>query len=159
MDDIAVIVTGARELALKLDALPTRLHDDLYARIGALTDELEGRVLGVVPKRTGRLESEITKFVIDKPDYISGRVRVSAEFAKAAALEYGAHGTANIAAHQMLLTQVFGHALVAPISVLVDAYQRQMNIEARRFLRGPEEAMRGEVEEALRETVDRVVAE
>jgi hypothetical protein len=156
--DFGVIIEGATQVALRFDKFPADLHDALKDAITKDTTVLEGRVREATPARTGRLRSQIDSAVFDDKTKITGAVFVSGDdrndFAKAGALEYGAHGTATVKAHAQTLTQVFGVMLDAPMQVMVEAYTRQTNIVAHRFMRNPFSAMESEIEADLREVVD-----
>lgn len=156
-DDISVIITGDRDVELRFDEFPDRLRDTLRERISGLTDELAARVRGAVPKRTGKLAGEIVDELRETPDEITGIVTLSGEFAKAAALEYGGTGeTFSVRAHDMRLDHLWGRA--ASLVVSVPEHGRSRHDAARRFLRGPLEAMRGEVVASLNEAVQTTAA-
>lgn len=156
-DDIGVFITGARELDLKFDQFPQSAHRNLRQRIDGLTTELYARVEAAIPKRTGRLAGEVSKALRDKPERITGVISISAEFAKAGALEYGAHRTAPVKAHAMRLMHLWGRPAPSPLTVEVPAHARTPNIEAERFMRGSIEGMRAEVEAALRQALDQTI--
>jgi len=94
---------------------------------------------------------------------VRGGVRVAApdsnEHGKAAALEYGAHGSATVAAHAMALDHVFRTRLTNPLSVMVAAYSRHVNIAERRYLRGPIDDMRSAIVAELRAALEEAAAE
>lgn len=152
---IGIIVEGAREVDLRFERFPQGCHDELSAKIKARMPRLASAVRAKTPRKTGKLASEVTSSVRDTKERITGIVTVSGDFAKAGALEYGAHGTAKVGAHEARLDHVFGNQLHDPITVSVRAHTRQMNIPAHRFLRGPFEAERSEIEAELRQAVDR----
>lgn len=154
MTDFGFTVTGDRRVALKFDEFPKALHDRILARIASLTSRLEARVRSAAPTATGKLQSLIVSKVYDNAqDRIRGRVTVSGDFGKAAALEYGARKTAKVKAHEMRLDHVFANRLAAPLTVMVAAHSRQPNIAERKFLRGPIAAMRPEIVQELRQAV------
>jgi hypothetical protein len=153
-DDIGVFVSGDRELEQRFDAFPQFLHGRLHDAIQQKTNELRARIEALVPRRTGKLASEIVESLTDTPDHITGRVSVSAEWAKAGALEYGGTGRRfKVSAHQMRLTHLWGRATAVPMLVEVPQSDRFTLIHAHRFMRGPLEAMRADVEEAMHEAV------
>jgi len=159
MPEIQYLVTGDRQVALKFDRFPQQAHDRLLARIQALTAELEARVLAAEPRRTGRLHSATISKVYDDQEKIGGRVTVRADFAKAAALEYGAHRPTKVAAHEMRLDHVFAERLTAPMTVMVMLHRRMPNIAAYRFLRGPLAQMAPEIQAELQAAVAEAAAE
>jgi hypothetical protein len=162
-DIISVTITGDRALQVKLDELPSRIHDRLVGPITRLTERLEAAVREDAPDRTGKLRSEITSRVYDDPDRITGRVFIAAgddkeAYGKAAALEYGAHGTAQVSAHEARLDHVFSR-LVAPMEVMVRRHSRRLDIAARLFFRGPERALAPEAEAEIRAAIDAAIAD
>jgi hypothetical protein len=145
---IAVEISGDRRAGLRFDEFPRRAHDAILARITGLTAQLEARVLGRVPVATGDLRRMVQSFVDDHGTRIAGKVKVIAgaksDHGKAAALEYGAHGSFEVKAHTRTVTSIFGR-VVAPTEIFIAAYGRAANIEEQRFLRGPLAEMRGEI--------------
>ncbi|HLY04268.1 MAG TPA: hypothetical protein VKR31_00825 [Rhizomicrobium sp.] len=159
-DDIGVIVTGDREIADKFDRWPSRFASVLFERITGLTDELYARIEGAVPRRTGRLAGEIVEKVRETDTSITGSVSVSAEFAKAGALEYGGTGKPfRVRAHEMRLSHLWARATAVPMMVSVPEHSRVLDISARRFMRGPLESMRSEVTDQLQQAVDEAGSE
>lgn len=163
MENINVVITGDRAVQEKFDRFPQAAHKRLHDVIESFTERLVGRVRAAAPKRTGKLESEIRELISDKPERIVGLVYIRGQdrndYAKAGALEYGAHGQAKVSAHEMRLDHVFSHALAGPLMVSVAAYSRQMNIAEHRFMRGSIDAMKGEITRALKEAVGETVDE
>jgi hypothetical protein len=162
MDTIRFDVVGAREVGQRFDEFPQELHDDLKREIEALTAELFAMVESATPQRTGKLRSEEAIKVIDQPERIAGLIYItgtSADFAKAGALEYGAHRSTQVAAHAMRLDHVFGAMLNWPMTVIVSAYSRTPDIEAVAFERGPLAEMEPEILERLNAVVEGRVAE
>lgn len=151
-DEIGVIVTGDRDVSLKFDEFPQDLHDALLSRIGTLTDRLAGAVRSGVHARTGKLRGSISEAVYDdQPRKITGRVFVDEDYAKAGAIEYGAHGRAKVSAHEALLGHAWGKKLSSPVEVMVSAHGRQMNVVAQRFLRGPLASLSGDIASELQD--------
>ena len=134
-----------------------RARAALARHIEALTADLLSRVVGGEPVKTGKLRSETGSSVVERGELIRGTVRVAAQDAaeakKAAALEYGATKPAQVAAHTAQLGHVFARA-VAPFEVVVAAYTRRPNLAARRFLRGPLDAMRSEIVDGLKQALE-----
>lgn len=151
---VSVEVAGTREVGLRFDAFPDALHEALAAEIGRLGEELLALVEAATPSRTGQLRSEERLRAYDEPERIKAEVTVSAEQAKAGALEYGAHRATAVRAHQMRLDHAWARRLAAPIEVLVGAYTRVPDIAERAFERGPLDAMTPEILDRL----DAVVA-
>lgn len=151
---VSVRVTGAREVAANLEAIPARLRKRLKSRIGELTEELKAEVVAAAPMRTGRLRSEITaRLYADHKDRIAGYVSVYApgvpnEYVKAGALEYGRHafpGTRRL---------IRGNNRRAK-----ERISKGNRIGAFRYLRGPLAAMRETALTVIAETVAEVTAE
>lgn len=148
--EIDFIVSGDRDIAARLDRLSDDLRKRLVERIGGLTQQLLARVQAREPTRTGRLRAETRAFVDDGADFVRGRVRVVAtgiryEHGKVGALEYGAHRPVKVRSHERAGHTPFGRA----VEQVVGAYTRKADIMAHRFLRGPVEAMRGDIRAEL----------
>ena len=140
--------------------MPKQLHDRLLARLRIITSTLEGKIKAEEPNRTGKLRSETTSAVYDDwPKKVSGRVFVDGEYAKAGALEYGAHGHAKVGEHAARLDHVWGKKLGSPTVVMVSAHSRQMNIMARKFLRGPLADFGADAIAQLREEVEQTAGQ
>jgi|SRR5579872_4021381 len=152
-DDIGVVITGDRQVALEFDEFPERLRVALRDRISGLTDLLYERIWALAPVKSGRLRSLLRKEVFDDRDKITGRVSVSSEFVKAASVEYGVHAEFEVAGHTTHLDHAWGRAFSG--DVFVKAYTRRVDSAGKRFLRGGITQESGAVAEALRETVDR----
>lgn len=138
---INITVVGDRAIALKFQRIPVAIHDRLLATITRLTEELYSRIEAAEPKLSGRLESRTTERITDRDNLIAGAVRIGGsrgDKLKALALEFGAHGTASVHAYSR------GH------DAAVSAYTRQVNIAEHRFLRGPFDAMAGEIEDEIK---------
>lgn len=158
-DDIGVFVSGDRALAQRFDDFPESLRGRLRDAITEETNQLRSRIEALVPRRTGRLASEIVSGVFDDPDRVTGRVTVSGEYAKAGALEYGGKNKPfKVLSHQMRLDHLWARATATPLIVDVPQYTRSIHTPALRFMRGPLEEMRGEVMEALHAAVTEAVA-
>jgi hypothetical protein len=161
--DVHFDVTGARQVGLRFDAFPDALYDDLKGEIDALSVELLARVQASTPVKTGALRaSERMRLFADK-NRITGYVDIAAgkgsqAFAKAGALEYGAHRATKVSAHSMKLDHAWGYKLAAPMDVLVAAYTRTPDIEEFAFERGPLAEMQPEVIARLEAVVAKATA-
>lgn len=159
MSDFDINVTGDRRIDARFAALPDTVRARLREAMGSIIGELDARVTGSEPVRTGKLRGETRSFVDETKDLIRGRVRIvtkgagAAEGGKAAALEYGAHGLSPVKAHGRTVSNIFGR-MVAPTLIMVDAYSRQLNLPAHNFLRGPLAEMKGDIMERLRAAVE-----
>jgi hypothetical protein len=156
---VKVTITGAREAGARFDRFPLAARDKIIARIHALTDRLYERILSAEPFRTGQLKSEtVAREFDDRTERIAGYVSIYApfytgEYAKAATLEYGTDKPRKIASRGGLLTRLTGSSrrIEARLS-------KPVHIEAMRFLRGPLEDMRAEVETELEAALDEAAA-
>jgi hypothetical protein len=161
--DFGIEIDGDRAVALRFAQFPERARAALQHRLEAISQQLLARVQGAEPARTGRLKGETVPFASSSGDRVRGGVHVAApdsgEHGKGAALEYGAHGSAQVTAHARALDHVFGRRLTSPLAVMVAAYSRHVNIAERRYLRGPLDAMRGEIVAELRAALDEAAAE
>lgn len=163
-DFIHIEVTGDRQVGLRFEEFPDELYQQLKAEIEALATELYARVEAATPSRTGRLRSQERLRIFADPNRITGYVDIagdkgSQDFAKAAALEYGAHGPAKVSAHSMRLDHYWSTQLTQPESVMVEAYTRTTNIMERAFERGPLGGMEAEVVSRLNAVVEAAAAE
>lgn len=159
MDSFKVDITGARRVGLRFEQFPDELYEALREEIEALTIELLERVKAATPDRTGRLRSQERMRLFADKDRITGYVDVagargSQDYAKAGALEYGAHRPTKVDAHNMRLDHYWATKLSAPETVLVSAYTRTPHIEEFSFERGPLAAMAPEITERLNEIVE-----
>jgi hypothetical protein len=147
---IKVTIAGAREAGERFDRFPTEAHERIVARIHGLTDKLYERVLATAPFKTGKLKSEIVKREFsDNPERIAGYVSVYApgdpkEYAKAATLEYGTDKPRKVPSSTGIMMRLTGshRRVLARLS-------KPVHIEAMRFMRGPLDDMRAEVNDEL----------
>jgi hypothetical protein len=164
MDAIHIDVQGERQAGIRFDEFPDALYEDLKTEIDALGIELFAGVEAATPMRSGELRAQERLRVFADPTRITAYVDVagrkgSQDFAKAAALEYGAHRPSKVAAHTMALDHYWALKLTAPERVVVDAYTRTPNIAEHAFERGPLNAMAPEVIARLNAVVDKATAE
>jgi hypothetical protein len=141
-----------KEIARFTD-LPPNLQKALLARLRPVEQAMLARVQAAVPKKTGKLLSEIQGFLDSGPDWVRARVRViidknagasrrgNYDAGKAAALEYGAQSAVQVQAFRRRRGED------------VRSYQRRVNIAVHRFLRGPFSATRPEAEAAIRAAI------
>jgi hypothetical protein len=156
--EIAAEIQTERAVELKFEQFPEQARERLRAAISALVSDLQSRVESAEPSLTGALRSETAPRLEEYPNRITGAVRVTDEFAKAGALEYGAHRTMLVKAHTATLDHIYGK-LVEPLSVMIGAHQRTPNIAEHRYLRGPLHAMEGQIFEALQEAMTEAAAD
>jgi hypothetical protein len=167
MPDFGIEVDGDRLVALRFEQFPERARAALAKRLSGITQQLLARVQSSEPSRTGRLRAETQAFVDSRENAVKGSVKVvtgaaggraGSEHGKAAALEYGAHGSAKVGAHRAGLSHVFGHP-ITPREVSVATYTRRVNIAERRYLRSPLDGMRSQIIEELRQALAEAAAE
>lgn len=165
MDAVKFNVTGPRKVEVTLDGLPDGLYGDLERKIRALTNEAFAREEAKTPSKTGKLRGELQVRVYTDKNRITGNVDLHApkgsqEFAKAGALEYGAHhARGEISAHTMKLDHAWDQRLASPIKVMVAAHARPPNIAEVAFVRGTLAEMQPEIIAGLNEVVEHRVAE
>jgi hypothetical protein len=153
-----------RQVVAHLEALPAKLRTGLKESITRLTDQMLQRVRAAEPYRTGKLRQETQAFVDEHEEgKITGAVRILGAHGRghnvaAAALEYGAHRIVNVQAHREHLNHVFNRATDSQF-VAVRAYQRRANIQAKRFLRDPAQAMRPRIQAELERVISETVKE
>jgi hypothetical protein len=161
MSGAVVVTRGDREISLRFDTFPTRVHGKLEARIREFTDDLEARIRAVTPRKTGLLQSEITEkiYASDTADRVAGYVSVFAgdrqkEYAKAATLEYGSNKPRQLADRGSRIFAMFSRK---------KRFERRLSktphIEAFRYLRDPFDEMKPEIQAGLEEAVAEAAAE
>jgi hypothetical protein len=164
MADFDVVLNGDRAIALRFDRLPILLKDRLQAVMTDLIQRIAAAQRAQAPRgKTGRLAASVGHvFVETGPEFIRARSTVVTDqrggYAKAGALEYGVPGRKRGAR----LIQVTEHLRRNPYGgpgVLVDRYYRMPRIIAQRYLRGPFDAMRDQIEAEIRDAVDQAVSE
>jgi hypothetical protein len=160
MLDLTIDMPDERRLIARLEAFPDELQQRLAGPIERLTQMMLARAQAAEPSRTGLLRADTQSSIRRGRNFIRGQVHVAgdggaAHNIRAAALEYGAHGAARVAAHEMLLGHLWSEEM-SPREVLVEEYTRQVNVSAIHFLHdavaGMQDQLRAEVEEAIRET-------
>jgi hypothetical protein len=140
------------KLLAHFEQLPPLMRENIRKTITVLTTELLARVRAAEPVRTGLLRASTRMYVDSTEEWVRGRVRILATGhasrlgAAFGALEYGAHRRFVVSAYTRR-------------SIAVRAYERTANIQAQRFLRGSLDTMRGEASAAIKETVDKSIAQ
>lgn len=164
MDPIHIEVTGDRQVGLRFEEFPDDLYEGLRRKVEAFSNELFARVVASTPELTGLLRSEERVRLFTDPNRITGYVDIAAvkgsqDFAKAAALEWGAHASTAVKAHPMRLDHHWDQLLAEPETVLVADYNRTPDIAEHAFERGPLAEMQPEIIAGLNEVVEKSVAE
>ena len=165
-DMIHFDVKGIREVGLRFEQFPAELHDQIKAEIDALSKQLFAMVNAATPSKTGRLRSQEWLKLFDDGDSIKGAVYIAgqgsgknSDFAKAGALEYGAHMPFEVAAHAMKLDHAWANQLANPLTVQVKSHPRKPNVPEFAFERGPLAAMQPEIIERLNAVVAKAAAQ
>jgi hypothetical protein len=154
--------SSSNKVAALFDAFPQIARGELEAEIRGIIEELDGLVKAAEPARTGQLRQSTIAYVLVEPNRISGRIKIAGPsgseiFAKAGALEYGAHRPTKVKSHSRVVSSIFGR-LVAPTTEIVQAYTRSVNIAEQDFLRGPLESRQSSILERIQGALDRATA-
>jgi hypothetical protein len=116
------------------------LKSRLEAKFAPLVDAMLASVeANEPPPKTGSLRGATHSFNYNAARGVGGGVAIGPEHGetfniKAASLEYGAHGLANVPGHNMALDH-FYNKQIAPMRVFRAAYTRRANILALHFMR------------------------
>lgn len=163
--DLVVNTASAQQFIARLEELPEELRKRLEGPIRRIAALMTERARAGEPEKTGALRAATQPFVRDgyskrRGNYVRGGVRVAAPAGarfsfKSVALEYGAHGRVQVAAHQMMHSHLWSKQS-EPREITVHAYQRQANITALHFMRDALASVRGEFEAAVAEAVAEV---
>jgi len=154
---VGITTKGERELALRFDTFPERAHQKLQQRIEPLIDALLLRIQEATPYQYGTLRGEeVSRTYADQADRVAGYVSIVGQsqndYAKAATLEYGTDKVRRRLEKGSLASRLGLKRLSMRVS-------KPAHIAAFRYLRGPFEEMRPEIEAALAEAVAEVAAE
>jgi hypothetical protein len=153
---MSALVSGDREVALAYERFPDELRERIRARMQRIVDRLESASRDAAPYKTGKLKSEIRGHVYaDNPQRVAGYVQVDAagggsdEYRKAGALEYGVHKTRSLAG------RLAGHNFTARLrsSRVRDRLNGPIQQRAYRYLRGPLDEMRGDIEAEMTQAI------
>ena len=150
MLNTTITLDGNRIVELRMQRLESRLWDRLGAEVQTLTGELLQHVLAAEPSLSGRLRAQTRMRFRETDQRISGSIRPATsrkDAAKAAALEYGAHGTVAVRSYERAS------------GIVVDTYERHVNIAAQRFLRDPFSEMQPEIKSRLELVSAQLIAE
>ncbi len=156
-DEFGVDIQGVLKATLRFEEFPQAMRAQLLAAIRRLTASLAAKIRARLPRGpTGKLEGSLIQQIFDDPDQVSGRVTFDKDFGKVGALEWGAPGKRakeSVREHSAKLDHAWAQKLARPMTVVVAKHNRSLHLEARRFLRGPLAASRGEIEEVLHQAV------
>ena len=122
-------------------------------------NKLTGQVLGKYThwKATNRLRNSVQAQPVEQTgDAVTGKVATNVEYA--AFWEYGYHGPVAVKAHLRMITQAFGKSIKGgPVQVNVKAHTRQVNVEARSFMRSALADLEPQINQGLREAITKAV--
>ena len=160
-DSFGIDIIGDKRAVLRFERFPDAAHDRLLATLQSLEKRLEQAVLAAEPEKSGELKSLTGGRVYDHGDRIAAvvgvRVTNANQARKAAALEYGSRGTSiTVSAHTAKLAHLWSRA-ISPISVNVPSFNRTPTITAKRFLRGPIQALHATALAEMRAALDAAV--
>lgn len=161
MIELDAVVQGERDVSLRFQRVTPTVKRRLRGAMEEVLPQLAARQRARAPRgQSGKLASQVGHVFIDEgDDYIRGRVTVVADtgwqYGKAGALEYGAPGRRG----RFTVKEHKRRGRGIGMETLVDRYQRTQRLVAQRFIRGPFDAMRGEIEGKLRDAVNVAVAE
>jgi len=141
--DVGVKLIGERRVALRFEKFPDFARANLLAVITDYQARLQEAIAAKIPRgRSGKIAAALEGGVEDNSTKVRGWVSLAGGdrltvLLPAIALEYGSNRAIKVAAREGRgLKTVYGR-YVAPMLVNVSAYDRQTNIAAQRFLRGP----------------------
>lgn len=154
-----VTVVGGDRYIARMDAMPGRIHDQLFAEITDLSLALElhiknDKLLGqVLNQRTGRLRSSIHSAVDDAATTITGRVFSAAPMPYAAIHEFGG----VIPAHTVYPVKAAALRFMMGGSVVfaMKANIPDVNMPERSFMRSALTDMAGQITARLKDAVGR----
>jgi len=160
--DFGIKLDGDQKVVLRFENFPQAVHDRLLETMRGLETRLETAVIAAEPSLSGQLRALTGGRVYDHGDRIAAvvgvRTQTADEAKKAAALEYGSNKSVAVRAHTATLAHLWSRA-IAPIMVQVSASSRLSNIDPRRFLRDPINAMRASAIDEMRQALSAAAAQ
>ncbi len=152
---INAVIEADRAVYARLDTWDKALVEEIYSRIVTLTKELEAAVRANAPvgkdNHSGRLRESIHSEVRRSDDAIAGIV--TSPIAYLAVAEFGLHKSLSVIGHEMKLDHAWSRD-IDPITVTVDPYVRQANVEGTLFMQRALESMGSEIAAELRQVLD-----
>ena len=151
---LTVEIEGEEELSARFSAMPAAIRAALAEKFAALAQRLEDKIRNdkldgqVLNARDGRLRDSIGVKLDEH-----GASLMTSGVKYAAAQEYGFTGEESVAAHTRVIKEAFGRA-IAPKTILIQAFARQMRLPERSYMRSSLEDMQDEIAQALREAVE-----
>lgn len=150
---LSVEIDGDEELVARFAAMPEAIRAALAQKFAALAQKLEDKIKSekldgqALFSRSGRLRDQVSVSLNE-----SGASLFTSGVKYAAAQEYGFSGEESVAAHSRAIRQAFGRA-IAPKTILIEAFSRQMRLPERSYMRSALDDMTDEIAQALREAV------
>jgi phage gpG-like protein len=151
---LSIEIEGEEELVARFAAMPEAIRAALAEKFATLAQKLEDKIKNekldgqVLFARSGKLRDSISANLD-----ANGASLVAAGVKYAAAQEYGFIGGENVAAYSRTIKQAFGRA-IAPKTIVVEAFSREMRLPERSFMRSSLDEMQDEIAQALREAVE-----
>lgn len=157
-DHIGVDIEGVRGAVLRFERFPELARSNLLDRITTLTGRLADLIEANAPKKSGSLAQDIGSGVRQGDWGITGNVFMKRDYAKAGALNYGAHRATKVRLHMMGLDHFWARKLADPIRVAVKLHRRTPNIAATGFITGPAAAIHDEAIAEMTAAVEEAAA-
>ena len=156
-DGLTIEIDDARVLAT-FDGMPRAIRDALETKAGALALMLEAKIKGklsgdVLNVRTGALRRSIFSDIIADEDGIHAYAASSADVPYAAIHEFGYVGIEHVRAHIRRITSAAGKE----VTQNVKAFDREMNMPERSFLRTSLAEMEDIIVQGLQDAVRNAV--
>ena len=151
---LSVEIEGDDELVVRFAATPDAIRAALAQKFGELAQKLEDKIKNekldgeVLVARDGRLRESI---VVSLDETGASLSTYGVKYA--AAQEFGFDGTESVGSHSRTIREAFGRA-IAPKTIVVQAFSRQMRLPERSYMRSSLDEMREEIAQALRDAVD-----
>jgi len=151
---LSVEIEGDDELVARFAATPDAIRAALAQKFGELAQKLEDKIKNekldgeVLVARDGRLRESI---VVSLDETGASLSAYGVKYA--AAQEFGFDGTESVGSHSRTIREAFGRA-IAPKTIVVQAFSRQMRLPERSYMRSSLDEMREEIAQALRDAVD-----
>lgn len=122
----------------QLNSISARSQVAVRERMRSIVVELRSYVVKnklsgqVLRRRTGTLSRSIDSAVVENSQGVLGVVSTNVKYARAH--EYGFSGAVAVKSHVRNIKKAFGRD-IAPMSVVVNSFTRNMNLPVRSFLR------------------------
>jgi hypothetical protein len=148
---------SAQSLKLKIDEIPKKTLRNLRPAVQELAKQVRSQGRAMAPVRTGLLTRKITYTTKVYDDAVIARVWSKAPHAHL--MEYGMFADEFIRSHSRNLTVVFGRPLASPITVIIRAHARKVQVPGYHYMHGALEAMTGTIKDGLTHVLVKTVME